>query len=184
MNSKRISEVCLAVLVLCLISRYVFCYLSGYTGYFGSLALLWLIAWSLQFLSFVFLLWGLMRSIKLGKNKTKMLVLITLFCCVIGSNMLAPAPEMLIMRGLREGLLRHESLDEIRRFAQDFDRTSLLSSDENYLSNKTYLYEDLIKAGFVGKYPFLKRLSHPTVIEESNVVYVSGGRPLRGVFVT
>ena len=95
-----------------------------------------------------------------------------------------PAPVNLVIYGVRNRIVRDYSLDDIRKFAHDFDRLPNLSD------GKTYLKDDLAKTGLEAKYPFLMTFVSlhyrgPDAVQESDdVVYISGSRLQGGVYIS
>ena len=88
-----------------------------------------------------------------------------------------PSPHDLILHGMRDGMLRNYSLDDIRHFARDFDH--LPDIPNNTVNGLTKFYwnrrmdDDLAKTKLKDKYPFLANCE--AVVESDNIVHVNWG---------
>jgi hypothetical protein len=171
--SKRASLTILVLAVVCLLTRYVLCYWCGYyqksfvliyfqelLALFGLILILaalttWIVSliqkkqriWTTALLAGLFALWGL--------------------------KYVLPWPHDLILYGLRDGMLRNYGLDDIRRFARDFDRLPNLPEHNLAEPNKFYWNTDLAKTGLKEKYLFLAQCE--AVVEADNIVHIDWG---------
>jgi hypothetical protein len=107
---------------------------------------------------------------------------------LMGLVRIMPPPSRMVVYGLRDRLVHDNSLDEIRRFAQDFDK--LPPSNDDHLGTNTgtkqFMREDLARTGLKEQYSFLNRVKTtdfdgPSYVhEEDGVVDVRWGSAYAG----
>lgn len=181
LNFKVISLLFFALAIECLVVPYILNYWLGYYG------------WSAPNFMFVLYLLGLILPFVQGtiwlnslalKSQRLLTTIVLVGILALKCLQTSCSPENMIMYGLRDRIVKNYSLDDIRKFAHDFDRLPNLSDP------KTYTFEDLTKTGLEAKYPFLMAfvsLHHrgPDAVQESdNVVYISGSRLQGGVYIS
>ena len=167
----------LVLAVVCLISRYALCYWCGYyqkswtpIGYQELLALFGFILFPAQLTVWIFSLFQ--RQHRLWTTA----MLAGLFA-LWGLKFVLPWPHDLILRAMRDGMLRNYGLDGVRHFAHDFGQ--LPNIPENNLDGRTKFYwnkgknSNLAKTGLKEKYPFLTNCED--VVEWDNMVHVDWG---------
>jgi hypothetical protein len=186
-NMKFIAKGYLLVFVItaiCVLAQPALSYCFGYYGSPASPLFFFVILRLCRLALFAALVVALITAVI---QKQKCLLAAGAMIAFIAINLLANmlfGPSAIILRGMQNRIGQDHNFDELRRFAREFDKLPQLSNSNFASPSKTYTYQDLIKAGVVGKYPFLSCLGTPITIEKSNVVCILSGRPLKGVYVT
>ena len=167
----------LVLAVGCLTTRYVLCYCCGY--YQKSFVLIF---WQeiLAFVGLVLIFIALIAwivSLFQRKNRLATMALLLGLFSFWSLKYIVPWPHDLIRHGMRDGMLRNYSLDEMRGFARDFDQLPKLPQHD--LDGRTKLYwnrrtdDDLPKTKLKDKYHFLANCE--AVFECDNMVHVDYG---------
>ena len=176
--SKRSCFVVFALAILCLISRYILCYTCGYyQESFSPISLQELLAFLGLVLIFVtFVIW-IVSLVRKRQQHLATTLLVSLFV-LGGLKYVIPWPHDLIIYGLRAGMMQNYGLNEMRRFARDFDKLPKIPNNDVNGHMKLYWNrlknDDLPKTGLKQKYPFLANCE--AVVEwDDNVVHVEWG---------
>jgi hypothetical protein len=152
--SKRASLLVLVLAIVCRMARYALCYWCGY--YQKSWAP---IGWQeiLALLGFVFflvllILW--LVSLFQRKQRAWTTAMLAGLLVLMAIKYVMPSPHDLILKGMNDGMLRNYKIDDMRRFAHDFDQLPRLP-DTLEIYKQFYWNEDLNKTNLKEKYPFL-----------------------------
>lgn len=162
--------------VIVLLTRYILCYSCGYyqtsftpMGYNYLLALFGLFL----FLA-LFVVWieSLFRRQQRVWTTIAFAGLLALACL----KYLTFWPHDMVRYGLRNGMLQHYGVDEMRRFAADFEklprRPDTISGYDKFYDNRPGV-DELVGTGLKEKYPFLVRCEFMRKI--GNTVCVNWG---------
>ena len=180
-------KTCFSVLIVatvCIIAKAILSYCYGYFGTPDSLSFFLFVFRLCWILLFIVLFSLAIASATQKQNRfiaaKSMVVFIVLN--LIGNTMFEH--KSLILLGMQKRLLQDHELDKLRRFCQEFDRMPELSKSDFSLSRKKYTAKDLAKAGIAPDLTFFSFSGESVVIETSNVVHISGGRPLKCINVS
>ena len=167
---KRASLVVLVLAIVCQMVQYVLCYWCGY--YQKSFSpILWVEL--LALFGFILFLAALITwGVSLFQRKQRLWTTAVLVGLL--SLWMLPSSHDLILHGMRDGMLRNYSLDDVRHFAHDIEHLSS-SSVSLVAGERIFMHQDLdlAKIRLKEKYPFLTWCM--CIAERTNVVSVEWG---------
>ena len=174
----------LALMGICLASRYALNYWLGYHEQ-SYLPLAWqLLLVLISFVVFLYLLFIWIISLVRKNQRLWTTGMIVIVFILMGLGWVLPPRDMIIY-GLRERLLQDYTLEELRSFAKDIDQ-ALPQSHQISRNTKILDREDLTKNGLKEKYSFLSwmKVAHSDgpayVSEKGGVVNVRWGSSFLG----
>jgi hypothetical protein len=171
--SKQAPIIIFFLALICLMTRYVLCYLSGYYHFTALTLDLEALSALLGFILFPILLIVWIVSLFRRKHRLWTTAMLAGMLVFMGLKYILPPPDDLILYGMRDGMLRNYGLEDMRHFARDFDQLPCLPNTLG-VYKLYYWNKDLAKTGLKEKYPFLAQCE--CISEADNEVSVVWSR--------